>query len=386
MGVSIEEVKRAFEAVDPDTPVTQASSVPGSYNAITREWLEDVICRNVPGAQLQSFSLGEKDDGSSNRRRIFLQYNSIGEAAGLPSTVFCKAAETLGSRIILAIAETALGEVNFYNLVRPRLDIEAPKSRYAGYDPKTFAYFVMLDDMAGKVHFVDERDEVTWDQAQGLVRTLARLHSAFYESAELGNAALPFSSWPDCWNNIINGAPDFARFCDEGFVAARTVMPERLFGRRTEIWPATLRSVERHNQLPKCLLHSDVHWKNWYRTEAGELGLTDWQLTTIGHWSRDFVFATVTALTVEQRRQWHADLLKLYIEEMRIRGVRGLEFDDALLNVRQQLFTALAFWTITLRPTDDMPDMQPERSTYEFLRRMLTAIDDYDALDAFEEA
>jgi hypothetical protein len=29
-----------------------------------------------------------------------------------------------------------------------------------------------------------------------------------------------------------------------------------------------------------------------------------------------------------------------------------------------------------------MPAMQPERTAYEFLRRLLAAIDDYDALDA----
>jgi hypothetical protein len=48
------------------------------------------------------------------------------------------------------------------------------------------------------------------------------------------------------------------------------------------------------------------------------------------------------------------------------------------------MFTAFAFWTITMRPTDDMPAMQPEHTTLEFLHRMGTAIDDYGALDAFD--
>jgi hypothetical protein len=30
-----------------------------------------------------------------------------------------------------------------------------------------------------------------------------------------------------------------------------------------------------------------------------------------------------------------------------------------------------------------MPDMQPERTTHEFLRRLYAAIDDHDALDSF---
>jgi hypothetical protein len=76
-------------------------------------------------------------------------------------------------------------------------------------------------------------------------------------------------------------------------------------------------------------------------------------------------------------------LLRLYLDLMASKGVPKIAFDDALRNVRQQMFTAFAFWTITMCPTDDMPAMQPEHTTFEFLRRMGSAIDDYDSLDAF---
>lgn len=160
-------------------------------------------------------------------------------------------------------------------------------------------------------------------------------------------------------------------------------MPARLFKRRAEIWPCTEKSVARHNDLPHALIHSDVHLKNWFITKDDKLGLADWQLVTIGHWSRDFAFSTTSALTVEQRRDWHKDLLRLYLDLMAERGVPKIDFDEAFLNVRQQLMTALAFWTITMCPTDDMPAMQPERTTFEFLKRFGAAIDDYDTLDSF---
>jgi hypothetical protein len=77
------------------------------------------------------------------------------------------------------------------------------------------------------------------------------------------------------------------------------------------------------------------------------------------------------------------ELLRLYLDKMAALGCTRESFDDSMLNIRQQLFTALAFWTITMCPTPDMPAMQPERTTFEFLRRFGAAIDDYDALDAF---
>lgn len=383
MTATVQEIKTAYGAeLDHDRPVTELDQVPTSYRSITREWLTQAICREVPGAEVRSFDLGERDDGSSNRRRITLRYNEAGSRAKLPASVFCKAAEALENRIVLGVSDTARAETDFYNKVRVRLDIEAPRAWYARFDPKSFAYLIVMDDLAGAVRFPDERTTLTRPEAEAMVGTLARLHARFYDSPELGTAALPFKRWPDWWADMMRGAPEFPDYCDKGFAGAQSVMAPRLLERRREIWPATERSVARHLDLPQTLIHSDVHLKNWYITSGGGMGLADWQLVTVGHWSRDFVFATTTALTVEQRREWHRDLLRLYLELLAQRGVPRTSFDEAFFNIRQQLFTALAFWTITLCPTGDMPAMQPKRTAYEFLRRLLAAIDDYDALDA----
>ncbi|NWK97917.1 hypothetical protein DM806_20095 [Sphingobium lactosutens] len=383
MQISAERVRQVYEAEVHDRPVTRADEVPPSYVSITREWLDDVLCADVPGAHVAAFSFDERDDGSSNRRRIFLSYNAAGEAAGLPATVFCKAAETLENRIVLGVSDTARAEADFYKLVQPELGIPTPKARYARFDPESFAYLIMMDDMAQGVRFPDERTTLTRQQAEQMAITLAGLHSRFYQSDALGTAKLPFKSWPVWWANQMQGAPDFPAFCDKGFEAVEAHLPARLVARRADVWPATEKSVARHNKLPHTLIHSDVHLKNWFILPDDRMGLHDWQLTTIGHWSRDFAFSTTTALTIEQRREWHPDLLRLYISEMERHGVPKIDFDEAFLNVRQQLMTAFAFWTITMCPTGDMPDMQPVRTTVEFLKRMGTAIDDYDVLDSF---
>lgn len=381
----VDEIKKTYEAERSNpVKVTRLTEVPGSYESITPQWLTLVMCRNVPGAAVVSLRLDARDDGSSNRRRIFLTYNDVGKQADLPASVFCKAAEGLESRIVLGVSGTSLAESKFYNKVRRRLDLTAPIAYHADFDPHNFAYIVVMKDMAGEVEFCDERTPVDWERATQLVTTLAKLHSTFYQSAELGTPALPFKRWPAWWNSMMTGAPRFAQFCDRAFGDAERVIPPRLFKRRAEIWPCTLKSVARHDQLPETLIHSDVHFKNWYVAADQGMGLGDWQLTTIGHWSRDYVFATTTALSIENRRAWEKDLLRFYLDKMAEYGVPRISFDEAFLNIRQQLFTALAFWTITLRPADDMPAMQPERTTYEFIRRMATAIDDLDAVDSFE--
>jgi hypothetical protein len=357
--------------------------VPASYEAITPQWLTAILCKDRPGAEVVSFSGGEADDGSSNRRRIFLTYNDAGKQAGLPASVFCKGATQLKNRIMLGFAGTALAEVNFFNWVRSRLDIEAPVAYYAAFDARNYAYIVVMKDLVDTVEFCDDRTELEWDRAVSLVTLLAKFHATFYESTDLGTGRLPYLSWPDFWNNMLAHAPGWEAACDRAFTQAKDVIPPRLFRRQAEIWPATIASVACHDRLPRTLLHSDTHLKNWYVTPQNRMGLADWQILSTGHWSRDFIYGIATALTIENRRAWLNQLLQLYLDKMAELGVPKISLEEALLYCRQQLFTALSFWTITLVPAPGMPPMQPERTALTFIERLTAAIDDLDAVDSF---
>ena len=190
-------------------------------------------------------------------------------------------------------------------------------------------------------------------------------------------------NWTHYWERLMVLAPQFAQYCDIAFGDAEDLLPPELYARRADIWRLTDLSVQRQRQLPHTLCHGDVHLKNWYVRPGDRMGLNDWQALNCGHWSRDLVYALMTALTIEDRQAWFEDLLRLYVSEMQARGVAGISFDEAMLNCRQQSFTALAFWTITYRPAPGMPDMQPVATTREFLRRIGAAMLDIDALGSF---
>lgn len=381
--VDFEEIERQFRAEDLNFTVTRADQVPPTYRSITDEWLTDVFCAEVPGAQVIGHSLDERDDGTSNRRRIFLDYNSAGQEAGLPASIFCKSAETLQNRLSMASFGISRLEPYFYTHVRGRLEMEAPRAWYAGFNPVNHTYLVALHDMTDGVEFCDHATPMNRARAESQIEQMARLHARFYQSAELGTPTLPFENWPDYWANLMRLSPQFGEYCDIAFVEAEDLLPAELYARRADIWPLTMQSVERHRELPRCLSHGDVHLKNWYVLPGDRMGLNDWQAISAAHWSRDLIYAISTALTIEDRRAWFDDLLRLYAERMAEFGVRGITYDEALLNCRQQIFTALAFWTITYRPAPGMPDMQPVETTREFLRRIGAAMVDLDALGAF---
>ena len=360
-------------------PIT-ADDIPMGYETITLGWLTAVLCREHPGAAVVSHTLGPSDEGTSSRRRIALEYNAEGRAAGLPATVFCKSTHTLKSRFQLALNGFVEGEVNFFRHLRDVLGIEAPKCLFVNFDPHTFNSIIMLEDMGDAVTFCSHDQPMTRARAESQMRLLAKMHAVHYGDGV--GSAFPFlRTWPDTFTATAENG--FEESGARGFRMAEAVIPAGLLAREAEVWPATVASAARHDTLPHSVIHSDVHLKNWYIAANGEMGLNDWQCVCRGHWGRDVAYCISTALEPDDRRAWEKDLLALYLDELASHGAEAVPFDEAFSHYRQQLFGALLWWTGTLGQPPNSPEMQPRDSCMQFIGRMAIAIDDLDALDAF---
>ena len=375
------KIKSAYERELKSAPskVFRAEELPISYEAITTDWLSDVLCAGHPGSAVVEVHMDAPDNGSANRRKIQVVYNSAGAHAGLPQRLFCKASHDLVNRTLLGMSGGAHAEVTFYNALRPRLDIEAPQSFFARYDPESFNSLIILLDVSRSVtEFCNHKTTIDRKRAESQVALLARFHGRGYGDAELRQRLKSLNTWPQFFGDTLNYG---MRECsNQGFLAAKEVIPPRLYARLDEIWPATLNSVEVHDHMPHTLSHGDVHLKNWYVAGTGEMGLGDWQCATRGHWGRDFSYTLATALTIENRRAWEKDLLRSYLEQMQAAGGPAMSFEEGWKHYRQQLITALTWWTFTLTPPKGLPDMQPRDTSLEFIRRISTAMDDVDTL------
>lgn len=376
-----EKIKALYERDQAlNSKARHATDIPISYEAITPEWLTHVLCGKTPGAQVVDFRLGPPDDATSNRRRIHLTYNSAGAAAGLPASVFCKASHSLINRLTLGLCGSAHAETMFYNRVRHLLDIETPNGYFADYDRESFLSIIMLADL-GDVTFADHDTDIRREQIENMVRLMATYHATMLEHEGIKDRKFELPTLQQFWQDI-EDLVFMEESSNRGFLDAEAVIPVKLYQRFPEIWPATKRAIQRHDELPQTLIHNDVHLRNWYLFEDNGMGLMDWGACCIGNWSRDFAYGISVALTPENRRLWERDLLRLYLSEIESRGKPAPSFDDAWELYIQQLFPALAFWTNTLRPSEMQPEnMQPEDAATEFIRRIAHAIDDHDALD-----
>ena len=374
------QIDAAF-AAEQAHPVVALSptDIPRSYETIEDDWLTAVLAGDVAGARVTGHHLGPPDDGTNNRRRIHIEWNAAGRAAGLPESVFCKATFSLANRQMLGHSGGVLCEVTFHRHARRLLDIEAPRALLANYDPTSFASIVVFEDFGESATFCSEETPVDLAFARAQMDLLARLHGRFYQAPELSGELAVLPTWFERFHNLATF--HLEESCAAGVEASRDFLPPELFARREEIWPVTLRSLELLRDLPLTLCHGDVHLKNWYRCADGTIGLGDWGVAHRGHWSRDLAYTLTTALTIADRRAWEADLIAYYLDRLVAAGGQRVSMDEAMRAYRLSLPSAFAFWTLTLKPDPAFPDMQPAATAQVFIERIGQAMADHAALD-----
>ena len=380
-----EKVKALYKKESEEQKVVvNADELPHSYELISDEWLTNILCGHAPGIKVSRHGLDEADEGVTNRRRIFIEYNNAEAAAkaGLPSSVFCKASQTLSSRFIVGLLGVAENEVTFYNDIRPKLDIEAPESVFANADAESLNSMVMLKDMGSEAEFADHDMDISRARAESQLSLLAKLHGGYYESPELDTTFNCFGTVEDFFH-MIQEASKIDQACSRALVKAAHCFPDRLLSQSDRVWSAIEQSFLCHRNLPRTLVHNDAHLKNWYAKPNDVMGLNDWQTCAKGHWSRDVGYVLVTSLTIENRRLWEKELITYYLEQLEKNGGKPDPFDRAFDLYRMSIPSALIMWMGALAPEDDAPEMQPEDSCLEFITRMAQTWDDLDVSDCF---
>ena len=360
--------------------------VPCTPYAVTAEWLTAVLCNKTPGAIVTQVDVKPASAGTHERHQLKVSYNEEGRRAGLPVSIFTKSLPSIVTRMIGGFNGTARVEGSFFTQIRPELEIEAPLCYHSAYDRQTFAAIHLLEDLVAtkSATFCNHKTYVTRAMADDMIDLLASLHGRFYGDPTLAERYRWLASYPR-WFTIGAAKMGTEYYTRKAFDAAAHVIPAEVLARRDEVWPVTMRALALHDSEPQGLIHSDVHIGNWYRTDAGEMGLCDWQCLSRGHWTRDFAYAVTASLTPDNRRSWERELLARYIERFAEKTGITPDFDLSFQRYRQQIVHALAMWTITLCHSRLLPNMQPEDTTLTMIERITTAMADLDALDSFRD-
>ena len=230
-----------------------------SVDAITVDWLTDVLCRDHTGAAVIAFRVEGVSDGTHARHRLYLDYNDAGRHAGLPATLFTKSLPTVETRMISGTTMHARTEGRFYAQLRPQLELEIPVCYDSTFDPESYAALHLLEDMVATkgAAFCTFETTVTRAMAEDMLGLLAGVHGQFYDDPRFADEykwIAPYNKWFLGGNAKLNVELSTHMVFDR----AADIIPKRLLQRRKEVWPATLAALRVHEERAHTFLHADV--------------------------------------------------------------------------------------------------------------------------------
>lgn len=299
---------------------------PTSAADITPAYLTRLMAQAVPGVtvthvdMVEAKTYGEQFVSTAGRVIVNVRYGP-GSPEDLPTRLVVKVARGV-DKILAPFYEN---EVNFYNRVRPELDLETPRSFGAGFDAVSSDFAIVLEDLTLRgATFPSVLSPVTLDNVRSILSQQAKLHARFWESPRLrpgGDLAWAGSHVEgEVAELMMVGAEPLIQH-EIDTVSFKREMVQRLRTTGPALRNGTL-ALHRHQQsLPQTLVEGDMHIGNSYILPDGSGGLLDWQLTCRGHHMHDVSYLVTTALSVEDRRAHEQDLVRFYLDRLAVEGV-----------------------------------------------------------------
>ncbi|MET0985583.1 MAG: phosphotransferase [Steroidobacteraceae bacterium] len=362
----------------------RATSVPPSTEAFTTEWLSEVLCRGVPVAKVSSIELGQASSGSSDRRAFRVTYNEAGQAAQLPTHLFNKCSKGFFTRLMMQQCGTLENETAFYSRIRPELSIETPRVYYVALDPRSRRSTIILEDIfhTRRARILNAKTKIERSQIEAMLELLASVHGQFWDSPRL-KQEFTWLRTPKEWIRDVEGPIAYKQRSIVGIERSGSVVSALLASKPDEIYRAFLASMSVSSRGPLTYLHGDPHVGNYYVTGDGRTGVLDWQVCFRGGWGHDFAYTMLSALVVQDRRNWERDLLSFYLGRLKHHGASSAPtFDEAWTLYRQQTLYTFVGWLYTIGFGPLQPNMQPDELCLKVIERSAAAVEDLESLQA----
>lgn len=348
---------------------------PTKSSEITADWLTRNIGAKAGNAVALSARELDGTTGTTDRRRLVVEWDAGGQAAGLPENLFIKSSPlTAKNRVMVAALDMAVNEVKFYRQAAHQLDGVVPRTWYARAGNGA-RFCIVLDDIVAqgaKPYALADHCDI--EHARGLMDAFATLHAMFWESPRFRTDL----NWARTWSTRPGNAV-LKTFYKRGRAGALKLdRPET-----TPAVRAVAAALDRHidayyaefEQGPLTLLHGDSHLGNTFSRPDGSAGLLDWQVVWQGPGLREVTYWMVTGLEPEVRRKHERDLLEHYLEGLRAGRVREVPSLKTAFE-RYRLFAAEAWDAAAM--TIAWPGLQAPQNMEASWRRSCLAVEDLD--------
>jgi hypothetical protein len=371
VAVNTKAIGQLVAAVLPWTPVR----TPSKADDVTEEWLTAHLTKKAPGAVALSVTPRDGTTGTTDRRRLTVEWNEAGKAAGMPSQLFVKSTPlTAKNRAMVAALDMAVNEVRFYRQVAGELDRVAPRAWFARAGVGARFLLILEDVVAQGARPYALADRCEIEHARGLVETFAGLHSRFWSSPRFTTDLRWARTWSARPGNAI-----LRLFYRRGRRSALALdRPETTAAVRAVAAKLDAHSDAYYHEFesgPLTLLHGDSHLGNTFSMPDGRSGLLDWRVVWRGPGLREVTYWMTTGLEPDVRRAHERELLDRYLDALRAAGVDEVP-DLELAFERYRLFSAEAWDAAAM--TIAWPGLQAPENAEAAWRRACVAVEDLD--------
>jgi len=263
--------------------------IPRTVDDLTPEWCSDALGREITAVSATPLGVGVGFVGQLFRLGL--------DGPDGPSCVVAKlAAATEETRFVATVLNMYGREVRFYTELSERTTIAHPACHYAEHDPETQDTVLLLEDVSGRGHAIDQVAGCSVDEARPAIRTLARLHSCFWDEAGLAKT------------------PWLLRLCDAPYPGAVVFAYEAAWPKVQEMFADLMTPevnafgdgyAERLPALaaklcepPLVLSHADWRLDNLFFTPDGEVVAVDWQLVDRSVGPRDLAYLMTQSVNI----------------------------------------------------------------------------------------
>lgn len=335
MVLSFHQVTKTFR-VKVDTDIFNTlEPVAKDVADVTPEWLTGALEHSgfrgiVTECRCEPIGIGQM----GRSYRVSLTY-SDDRPTGPSSLVVKIAGGALEAR--QRVADGYRNEVMFYSRIAHTVDVSTPRCWFSAITDDGTDFTLLLEDLHPARPGV-QIESCSLSQAGDAVANLAALHAPRWNDStlpEMKGLGLTDAASAQFVGEI------FAKAVDE-FVMRFDVLGdedvETLQGCAEAICPWLLT-----RPVPFAVVHGDYRLDNLMFPPTGRgVSALDWQTVGVAPPGRDLGYFLGTALRPEERRKWESELVSLYFDELRRRGVQEYSrkdcFDDYRLGQLQGPF------------------------------------------------
>ncbi|MGZ8158546.1 MAG: phosphotransferase [Methylobacter sp.] len=343
---------------------------------LTVAWAQQIVDQHDVGTVVANVEVVAVDIGTTTRVCVAVEHNGPDT---LPSRWFVKLPSlTWRARMITALPRLLQTEVRFYNELAAAVPLSKPvclaaQSRFGRGSTLVLADVAEFDGVPCAAD-----DTLTFEQAALVIEQLACSHARFWNNVHLGSKyrwwAGPIRLLEDALGTAL-AVPLMKR----GLRQAGSHIPSALHAPAIHYARHRRAAMRFLSAAAQTLVHHDCHPGNlFWNKNRSKVGFLDWQLVRIGEGVSDVAYFLSTALSVETRRLYEAELLVKYAQTLADYGVADVDNTRLVQRYRAHLVYAFEAMVVTLA----VGGMMNLDCNLELIRRTATAVEELDAFSA----